>query len=216
MAKTLQSTLARKLNLMNPKDLEDLRKELDELAWQTAEGWKLTSQKLGNKSIEFLKEKFDENNMSKHKDNLVLRSYGDRYKSGFMIYTNADDVIMFNEFGTGVVGKGTGILADKYGYKYNVGPKIGVVPDAAVSWYSKVYGIDEESARQILEAETTPNTWWYFKNKKWHRTEGMRGKNMFADLELELIKNGYKDYAMSLGKNFKAKPSISLEDYFSE
>lgn len=186
------------------------------MAWKTAEGMKATSQKLGNKSIEFLKAKFDENNLSNHKQNLILRSFGDRYRAGFIIYTNADDVIMFNEFGTGIVGKGTGVLAEKYDYKYNIGPKIGIVPEATINWYCAVYGYDYESAKEMLEAETTPNTWWYFKDKKWHRTEGMKGKNMFADLELELIKNGYKDYAMSLGKNYKPNTEISMniEDYF--
>lgn len=174
-----------------------------------------TSQKLGNKSLAFLEEKFDENKMSNHKSSLVLRSLGDRYRSGFAIYTSGDDVITFNEFGTGIVGEGTSVLAGEYGYQYNVGPKIGEVPEAAVSWYSKVYGYDMESAREMLEEETTPDTWWYFKNKKWHRTEGMKAKNMFADLEMELIKNGYKAYLFTIGKIFGTnKGELSLEDYF--
>lgn len=157
-----------------------------------------STKKLANRSLEYLKNKFAENNMGTHIDNVSLMSWGDRYKAGFAIMTGGDDVITFNEFGTGVVGEGTGRLANEYGYKYNVGEKIGEVPEAAVSWYARRYRVDEETAREILEAETTPNTWWYFKDKKWHRTEGMRGKNMFADLADMIREEGFKDFAISL------------------
>ena len=178
------------------------------------EGWRKTTQKLGNKSVEFLRAKFDENNMSNHKDNIKLMSSGDRYKMGFTITTGGDDIILFNEFGTGVVGQGTSPLADLYGWQYNVGPMIGKVPDGAVSSYAKKWGVDEETAREELEAITTPNTWWYYKNKRWWHTEGMRAKNMFADLEYELMTAGYKDYAIGLYKS--GGGTMDLEDYFRE
>lgn len=179
------------------------------------EGLTKSTQKLGNKSLQFLRKKFDENNLSNHKDNLVLMSSGDRYKAGFTITTSGDDVILFNEFGTGVVGQGTSPLADLYGYQYNVGPMIGKVPENAVKSYAKQWDVDEETAREELEAITTPNTWWYFKNNKWRHTEGMRAKNMFADLEYELMKNGFREYALGLYKTNNSS-GMSLEDYFSD
>ena len=110
---------------------------------------------------------------------------------------------MFNEFGTGVVGQGTSPLADIYGYKYNVGPMIGKVPDNAVYDYAKKMGVDEEEARETLEAQTTPNTWWYWKNGSWHKTEGMRAKNMFADLQYELLRSPRQDYVMAINNKLK-------------
>ena len=161
-----------------------------------------STEKVANKSLEFLRAKFDENNMSNHKGNLALLSSGQRYKAGFVITAQNDDVIMFNEFGTGVVGQGTSPLADIYGYDYNVGPMIGKVPENAVKSFARLWGVDEETAREQLEAETTPNTWWYFKNKRWHKTEGMRAKNMFADLEFELLKYS-KDYIIDINSKLR-------------
>lgn len=160
--------------------------------------------KTARRSYNYLLEEFDSNGMSNHKQNLTLAPLGESYKSGFVISANNDDVIMFNEFGTGVVGEGTSGLAELYGYEYNVGKKIGVVPDGAVAYFVDNYGYDETTAREILESETTPNTWWYKKNGKWHHTEGMRAKNMFSDLQYELLQSGRQDYLLDINKKLRS------------
>lgn len=183
------------------KELAKARKNLSNLA---SKSWvRESALKLANRSLEFLYQEFDENNMSNHKKNLSKQAAGQNYKAGFIISANNDDVIMFNEFGTGIVGEGTGVLADLYGYEYNVGLKRGIVPEGAVTSYAKTYGVSEEEAREILELETTPNTWWYFKNKKWHRTEGMRGKNMFANLQMYLLEDAKKTYILDINDKLR-------------
>lgn len=142
--------------------------------------------------------------MSNHKKNVTLSPNGASYKTGFIISAENDDVIMYNEFGTGVVGEGTGVLADIYGYEYNVGSKIGEVPEGAVRYFVSNFGYDEATARDILESETTPNTWWYKKHGKWHHTEGMKGKNMFADLQYYLLETGRDDYILDINKKLRS------------
>jgi hypothetical protein len=126
-----------------------------------------------------------ENNLNKHLNNLNLKGYKRRYKSGFVISSGNDEVVVYNEFGTGIAGVETNELADEAGYQYNIPtPKKGKIPKGAIKEYGLPYCKDN----------TTKNTWWYWKKGHWHHTTGMAGKNMFSSLVDELRKNAAKKY----------------------
>lgn len=168
-----------------------LNKELDK-----------STKDLGKKSLDYMRKQYmeDKNNMSSHVGNITLKPYNKRFKNGFIISSGNDEIAIYNEFGTGIVGEGTNPLASsaKPAYKYNVeSPYKGKVPDAAHAQYTNEY----------LETVNTPNTWWYFKNGRWWHTEGMKGKNMYSSL-VDILKDvGVRD--------LKAKISQTIGDYNS-
>lgn len=150
---------------------------LQNLIEEINSGVENTTKELGKESLRYMKKQYIENNMSRHTGNLTLHAYNGRYKNGFVISPGDDIVAIFNEFGTGIIGEGSGDLADIYGYKYNLASrKKGVIPRGAKKMWGEEY----------CESVTTPDTWWYFKNGKWWWTRGMYGKNMFASLADEL------------------------------
>jgi hypothetical protein len=141
-------------------------------------GIETSTKELGKKSLDYMKKQYMENNLSSHTGNITLTPYKNRYKNGFIISSGDDEVAVYNEFGTGIVGSGnSNPLATDTGYEYNVNsPHKGVIPEGAYYQYPIQY----------LEAVNTPDTWWYFKNGKWWHTEGMKGKNMYYGLVEEI------------------------------
>lgn len=129
--------------------------------------------------------------MENHISNINLKAYKNRYKNGFIISSGNDEVAVYNEYGTGVVGEGTNELASESGYEYNVqSPHKGIVPKDAIKQYGKEY----------CERVTDQNTWWYFKNGKWWHTKGMKGKNMYSGLVDNLRKNAVKGFKTSISE----------------
>lgn len=147
--------------------------------------------------MDYMRKQYMENNMSSHTDNIKLKAYKHKYKKGFIISSGNDEVAVYNEFGTGIVGsESPNPLAGESGYKYNVpSPKKGVIPDGAKYSYTQQY----------LDAVNTPDTWWYYKNGKWWHTEGMKGKQMYSSLVDELRENA--------SKNFKTNISQAIGNY---
>lgn len=146
-------------------------------------GIETSTKELGKKSLDYMKKQYMENNLSSHTGNITLTPYKNRYKNGFIISSGDDEVAVYNEFGTGIVGVGTNPLATDTGYEYNVtSPYKGYIPEGAIAQY----GLEN------CKKWTTPNTWWYLKNGKWHHTEGMKdgGKKMYYGL-VEEIKDVY-------------------------
>lgn len=137
------------------------------------------------------------NNMEAHIANIELKPSDNDYKKGFIISSGNDDIAVYNEFGTGIVGKeNPNPLAGKSNYEYNVpSPHKGEPPEMVKYSYTQEY----------LDAVNTPNTWWYFKNGKWWHTEGMKGKQMYSSLVDELRENAPKEFAVyinqTLGNN---------------
>ena len=192
-----------------------MRKNLKDLASALDKSVDKTTKELGQKSLEYMQKQYTENNLSGHIRNIKLRSIRHRYKHGFTVSAGDDYVAIFNEFGTGIVGDGTSVLADSFHYKYNVpSPVKGKVPKGAIVWYAKTHGITQKEARAELKKITTSNTWWYWKNAKngypagWRHTEGMPAKNMYASLLAELLDNAKDTYSAGIGE---ALGSISVE-----
>lgn len=158
--------------------MEDLEKELDNLVIEINKGVENSTKKLGQKSLDYMKKQYAENNLKSHTGNIKLTAYKKRYTNGFVISSGNDEVAIYNEFGTGIVGaSNSNPLAGEVGYDYNrQSPHKGVIPEGARYQYTKQY----------LDAVNTPNTWWYFKNGKWWHTEGMKAKRMYASLVDEL------------------------------
>lgn len=171
--------------------MEQLEKDLASLVEAINKGVDKTTKELGQKSLDYIKKQYAENNMGSHVGNINLKAKNKRYKYGFVISSGNDEVAVYNEFGTGVVGAGTNPLADEAGYEYNVNtPHKGTIPEGAI----KQYGIE------YCEANTTNNTWWYWKNGSWRHTEGMVGKNMYVSLVDELRDNAVKDFKASVSQ----------------
>lgn len=169
--------------------VENLNKEIDE-----------TTKELGKESLRYMKKQYSSNNLEGHIGNLELNAYNKRYKKGFILSSGNDEVAIYNEFGTGIVGEeNPNPMAGSVGYKYNVNsPHKGVIPEAAYSQYPIEY----------LEAVNTPNTWWYFKNGKWWHTEGMKAKNMYSslvDILKEVSTEKYKTVVSQVIGNYGGK-----------
>lgn len=160
-----------------------------------------STKELGEKSLDYMRKQYMENNMSSHTSNINLKPYNHRYKKGFIISSGDDEVAIYNEFGTGIVGEGTNPLADSAGYEYNVNSVYkGMVPKGAISQYAKSNKMSNKDAREELITITTENTWWYYKNGSWRHTEGMSGKNMYSSLVEELKENAIKDIGVSVSQ----------------
>ena len=156
------------------------------------DGIDTSTKKLGKKSLEYMKKQYSENNLKDHIGNLNLKAYKDRYEKGFVLSSGDDEVAVYNEFGTGIVGSGnSNPLASDVGYTYNVNsPHKGVIPEGAYYQYPIQY----------LEAVNTPDTWWYFKNGKWWHTEGMKGKNMYSSLVEELQEVAVNEFETTISQ----------------
>lgn len=142
-------------------------------------GIETSTKELGKKSLDYMKKQYMENNLSSHTGNITLTAYKKRYKNGFIISSGDDEIAVYNEFGTGIAGVGTNPLATDTGYEYNVAsPYKGYIPEGAIAQYGLAN----------CEKWTTPNTWWYLKDGKWHHTEGMKdgGKKMYYGLVEEI------------------------------
>ena len=171
--------------------MEKLEKELKDLAEALNKNIEVSTKELGKKSLEYMQKQYSENNLNDHIGNINLKPYKKKYEKGFVISSGNDEVAVYNEFGTGIVGDGTNPLADNAGYEYNLNsPHKGVIPEMAYYQYPIQY----------LEAVNTPNTWWYFKNGKWWHTEGMKGKNMYSSLVDELNKNAVRDLKAAISQ----------------
>ena len=174
--------------------MEELEKELKSLVEELNSDVSKTTKDLGKKSLEYMKKQYslDKNNLKDHIGNINLKAVNKRYKNGFIISSGDDEIAVYNEFGTGIVGEGTNPLASDAGYSYNVqSPYKGVVPEAAHAQYTNEY----------LETVNTPNTWWYFKNGRWWHTEGMKGKNMYSSLADKLNETAIRDLKASVSKS---------------
>ena len=174
--------------------MKDLKKELDNLVKEIDNGVEKSTKELGKKSLEYMRKQYSKNNLSSHIGNITLTPYKKDFKKGFILSSGDDEIAVYNEFGTGIVGaENPNPLASeaKKPYKYNA-PSLykGKIPDMAYYQYTKQY----------LEAVNTPNTWWYFKNGKWWHTEGMKGKQMYSSLVDELRKNAPKEFKTSIGQ----------------
>lgn len=199
---------------LSEASLDQLEKELKNLAKTLDKGVETSTKELGKKSLEYMKKQYYEklesdkenyeNNLSTHIANLNLKSYKNRYKKGFVLSSGNDETIIYNEFGTGIVGKGTSRLADDAKYQYNV-PSIykGFVPEGAILDYMEKHQVSKRKAKEKLQEVTTENTWWYWKKGEWHHTKGMSGKNMYADLVDELRKNAKAHYKTSIKQAIK-------------
>lgn len=159
--------------------MENLKKELEDLIKGINEQAEKSTRKIGEKSLDYMMKEYSKNNLSGHIGNLNLQPIKEKYKYGFILSSGNDDIAVYNEFGTGIVGEGTNPLADDAKYQYNIGLTKGTIPDGAKKEYGEAY----------CESVTTPDTWWYHKNGKWWHTEGMKGKNMYSSLVEELRKH---------------------------
>ena len=187
MSKRLKATLSE-------ASLDQLKKELKDLAETLNKDIDKSTKKLGEKSLEYMRKQYSDNNLGSHIGNIELKPfYKDKYKSGFIISSGNDEVAVYNEFGTGIVGyENSNKLASEAGYEYNLNsPHKGVIPEGAKHSYTQEY----------LEAVNTPNTWWYFKNGKWWHTEGMKAKNMYSSLVDELNENAVRDLKASISQS---------------
>lgn len=202
---------------LSEASLDQLEKELKNLAKTLDKSVETSTKELGKKSLEYMKKQYYEklesnrdeyeNRLGEHIANLNLKPYKNKFKKGFILSSGNDETVVYNEFGTGIVGEGTSRLADDAGYEYNVSSIYkGFVPNGAVLDYMEEHQIPkkyEYKARAALEEITTENTWWYWKKGKWHHTEGMSGKNMYADLVDELRKSAKKHYDTSIKQAIK-------------
>lgn len=142
-----------------------------------------------------MKEEYNSKKLEGHIGNLNLKAYDKDYKKGFILSSGIDEIAVYNEYGTGIVGADNpNPLAGETGYEYNVpSPYKGVIPEMARYGHTKEY----------LEANNTPNTWWYYKNGTWWHTEGMKGKNMYSSLVDELRGNITDEYMVAINKAIK-------------
>ena len=176
--------------------MEELQKELKNLEEAIDENIEATIQKLGEKSLEYIREQYSNKNLSKHISNTELNPYQESYKNGFIVSSGDDEIAVYNEYGTGIVGEGNpNPLASDSGYQYNIGLTRGKIPDGA----KKEYG------EKFCEEVTTPDTWWYHKNNKWWYTKGMEGKGMYSSLVEKLNSTAVKE--------MKAAISQTIGDY---
>lgn len=148
-----------------------------------------TTEKLGKASLNYMRKRYQtsgengKKGLKDHVGNINLHAKYNRYKKGFIISSGDDEIAVYNEFGTGIVGaENPNPLAGDIGYQYNIGITKGIIPDGAKKEYGEEY----------CEKVTTPNTWWYRKNNKWWHTEGMKGKNLYYDLA-ELLRGVSKE-----------------------
>lgn len=174
-----------------------VEKELVSLVKSLSEDAEKTTKELGKKSLKYMQKLYgqEKNNLSSHISNIKLRPYNDTYKDGFVISSGNDDVAVFNEFGTGIVGeeKPNPLAADAR-YKYNMNsPHKGVIPEGAIKEYGLAY----------CEKNTDQDTWWYHKNGKWWHTKGMKPKNMYASLVDKLKETGAKDFKVAVNKTIE-------------
>ena len=175
--------------------MEELEKKLTNLAEALNKTTDTYTKELGQQSLEYMTKQYSLNNMSGHIGNINLKAYKKRYSNGFVISSGNDEVAIYNEFGTGIVGIGTNPLAGKAGYQYNIGITRGTIPEGAIKEYGK----------EFCESVTTPDTWWYHKNNKWWYTKGMEGKNMYSSLADKLRE--------SAGKKFRVAISETISNY---
>jgi hypothetical protein len=186
LSKRLKATLSE-------ASLDQLKKELKDLAETLNKDVDKSTKELGKKSLEYMQKQYSQKGMENHIANINLKPYKNNYKKGFIISSGNDEVAVYNEFGTGIVGsENPNTLANKAGYKYNLNsPHKGVIPEGAKHSYTQEY----------LEAVTTPDTWWYFKNGKWWHTKGMKAKNMYSSLVDELNENAVRDLKASISQS---------------
>ena len=190
--------------------MESLEKELENLIKNINNGIDKTTKELGEKSLTYMKKQYMENNMSGHIGYLKVSPYNNRYKNGFILSSGDDKVAIYNEFGTGIVGaENSNPLAGDLGYEYNIeSPHKGRVPEAAIKWEAKRRHKPFDVVKAELEAETTPNSWWYFKNGTWRHLnkakkpfEGMKAKNMYSSLVDILNEIAVEKYSVSISQS---------------
>lgn len=193
------------------KDLTKLQKDLDKQIIKTIK-------QIGKTNYKELKIKYNMENLQKHTSNIELIAYKGDFKNGFILSSGDDEIAVYNEFGTGIVGEGTNKMAASAGYKYNV-PSLekGAVPEGAIYQYlsknltgksTDDYMNAYEATKDYLESITTTDTWWFFKpGYGWCHTEGMKGKNIYST-QLEKIKKAApQDFETSIGQcigNYKS------------
>ena len=175
--------------------INNLKKELEGLIDSLNEGLDETTQKLGKKSLDYIKEQYSANNLGGHISNLSLTPYNGKFKYGFILSSGQDPIAIYKEFGTGIVGaENSNPLASKAHYEYNV-------PSIYKGWAPP--GAKKQFGEANCEEWTTPNTWWYFKNGSWHHTEGMKASNMYSSLEEELRTHLKETYKTSIEQSLK-------------
>ena len=127
----------------------------------------LATKDLMDASYDLLVEYYKKENLSNHISTLNKEIISDGY--GFRLWTN-DWIVIFNEYGTGVVGEGT--HPDPKDYKYNIKTQY---KDSTGKW---VYFNDD------LDSFIT--------------TRGMRAKHMFYDLEEQIKLYASKFYETAI------------------
>lgn len=138
-----------------------------------------------------MQKQYSMNNMKGHIGNIKLEPYKHKYKSGFIVSSGNDEVAVYKEFGTGIVGyENPNPLASDAGYEYNIGTKKGHIPKGAI----------EEYGLEYCKKHTTSDTWWYHKNNKWWYTKGMAGSNMYSSLVDKLRENAVKGFKASVSQ----------------
>lgn len=157
---------------LSVQSLQEFQKKLQKIESRLKSNIKLATMDLMETTYELLIELYKNNNLKNHINTLHKEIISDG--NGFRIWTN-DWIVIFNEYGTGIIGSGT--HPNSTGYQYNL-----------QSQYKDKYG-----------------RWVYFnkKTESFITTKGMKAKHMYYDAE-QIIKKyigEYYNYAITCSVN---------------
>ena len=152
---------------LSGKKIQEITKKLQNIENRIPENIKLATRDLMNVTYETLMQVFDANNLSNHKS-AVQKDMIDN-DMGFKIWTN-DWVIIFNEYGTGIVGSGT--HPNPKNYEYN----------------------------KSSDSKDSQGRWIYFNEhaNSYLTTSGMPAKHMFYDVEEAINKYAKEFYSSAI------------------
>ena len=147
---------------LSPKSIQEATIQLQKIKNRFQQNIKLATYDLMNLSYNLMIEIFEKTNLSNHIKNLNKEIIGNGY--GFKIWTD-DWVVIFNEYGTGIIGSGT--HPNPQNYQYNI----------QTSYKDK------------------NGRWVYYNDdiESYISTYGMKAKHMFYDLEI-LLKEKMKEF----------------------
>lgn len=155
---------------LNKKSLENLSKEIQRLAQNLENNITNTTKELGETSLKYMKQEYDQNNISSHKSNLNLSPYNKSYENGFVLSSGDDEIAVYKEFGIGMIGgNNPSKLSGEVGYQYDVN-------------------------------NHGEKGWYYRKDGKTYWTRGYMGSNMFGNLVDELKSSALKKYQLSVSQ----------------
>lgn len=164
---------------LSKKGIQETIKILQKINNRTEENMKLATKNLMEVTYETLVNVFNENNLSNHIESINKEITNNGL--GFRIWTN-DWIVIFNEYGTGIVGEGTHPKPNNYQYNVNT------------------------------EFKDKFGRWVYFNENTNHfiTTSGMPAKHMFYDVQ-ELLNKYAKEFystAINLSLNDKQYQSF--------